>query len=194
MIIYLEGVDGTGKSTLANYILETLDEVYYPSANIEPIESYNTRPDSKNRMSKSKLLSTFKKWAKDNTVHILDRGPLSDIVYRLFDEHEPVLNINEWLDFCTEYKDRITMIHCNTKSAEINMIKRGDDNEVSLKYHPIIYRAYNLVFDVIKKTGVNVVEYDYDKKYSINELLGEVSYFVYKTCRGGMQNEFDRKV
>lgn len=183
MIIYLEGADGTGKSTLADYIHGTLDEVYYPWAMIEPREAYDTMPNSKTRLHKGQLLTILKRWAKDNTAHILDRGPLSDIVYRLFDDEKPVITIDEWLDFVKEYGHRIFTVHCKAPSAENNMNKRGDDNKVSLKYHPIITRVYSMLFDMIKLRTPNVIEYNYDKKSSINEVLGKISYFVYMANR-----------
>ena len=139
MIIYLEGPDGSGKSTLANEIAKYLkDEGYEVDRFAE--RNVSTHPTRPYRLDKMHLLDELKYMERDNTVHILDRGPLSDVVYRVFDNYEPVATMTDYLNFFASHAAII--IYCRTGNAEKAMNDRGDDkilvnkekNEITFLY------------------------------------------------------------
>ena len=84
MIIYLEGPDGSGKSTLADKIAELckqLNKKY--DRNGEPkVSTHPTRP---NRVNANEVFNILRSMAESDEIVILDRGPISDNLYRMFD-------------------------------------------------------------------------------------------------------------
>ena len=178
MIIYLEGPDGSGKTTLVQNIWDQLVRKYYVTIGAE--EDIPTHPKRQNRISEGELFKKLKKMAKSNIVYVLDRGPLSDIIYRIFDEYKTVTTLSKMLDFLVRYNNKILMVYCHTPDAEKYMLERGDDNPVALAKHKDITRAYNLVMSLIKdKCKYNFAEYDFTKRNSVKTTMDLIDYFCY---------------
>lgn len=180
MIIYLEGPDGSGKSTLVDSIIDILEGsnyLYHPEAK----KLVSTYPKDPNRLTEKQLFAKLKGMATDNeVVYIIDRCFISDCVYRVFDNYKPVTTLHKCIEFLKKYNNKVFMIYCRTKDAEEYMLKRGDDNPIAIQKHKEITRVYDLVMSLVSSSiKYNYYKYDFTKKRSINELLGAISYFVY---------------
>ena len=144
MIIYLEGPDGSGKTTLANQISEICNKLGIKWALGEP--TINTNPIKPDRISKGSLIKIMTDMFNDEDVcYILDRGPISDCIYRLFDEYEPVIELPEFTSFLRRHRSNLLLVYCNNSKAEEFMKVRGDDNPIALAKHRKISYAYDLV-------------------------------------------------
>lgn len=180
MIIYLEGPDGSGKSTLVDSIIDVLEgsnQLYHPKAK----NLVSTYPEDPNRLTEKQLFAQLKRMATDNeVVYIIDRCFISDCVYRVFDNYKPVTTLHKCIEFLKKYNSKVFTIYCRTKDAEEYMLKRGDDNPIAILKHKEITRVYDLVMPLVSANlKYNYFKYDFTKKRSINELLGAISYFVY---------------
>ena len=141
MIIYIEGVDGSGKTTLARALakrLETLSKLNGIKVEPDGETMISTKPWQEDRITADALVDNLLKMSKDTTtVYIVDRGPLSDIIYRTFDDgkYSPVLNLEQFLYVWLANSRGFIVVHCDSALSEELMHERGDDNEVSIKEH-----------------------------------------------------------
>lgn len=179
MIIYLEGPDGSGKSTLVDSIVDVLE-----GSNIQYMENakvlVSTYPKDQDRLNEKQLFNTLKRMATANVVYIVDRCFISDCVYRVFDNYKPVTTLHKCIEFLKKYNQKVFTIYCRTKDAENYMLKRGDDNPIAIEKHKEITRVYDMVMALVSANlKYNYFKYDFTKKRGINELLGAISYFVY---------------
>lgn len=111
MIIFVEGVDGSGKTTLVN----ELRFMGYTIAELIP------RGKSNDGDYWTKL---NEKYAE--SVVIMDRSFLSEIVYRTYDRRElemPILNLMSIFFEC-DY----AIIYCHSDTAFLDSMARGEDN------------------------------------------------------------------
>lgn len=178
MIIYLEGVDGTGKSTLVRMLEDSLSEFGKVDAKAnERIPTYPTRP---NRVNQTKLFKELKAMARDNVIHIIDRGPISDIIYRVFDDYDPVTTLDKVEEFIKLYNNRILTIYCRNSNAKRNMLERGDDNPIAIAKHDELSKSFDIVMNILfNNLSCNCAIYDFNDRNSIGEVLGHANYFVY---------------
>lgn len=159
MIIYFEGPDGAGKSTLIDAVEKeltknTMYDVYKHAEQLMP-----THPKDKNRMEGVDVIYRLFQYANDNCcVYLIDRGLISDWVYRLFDNYKPVCNIKTILNVLSEIVDNGNgiIVYCNSALAEQKMLERGDDNPIALQRHKEISHAFDLVF----YGSIDYIEYD----------------------------------
>ena len=184
MIIYLEGPDGSGKTTLIDSIGDVLEgaNVYYDVHGKKLVSTY---PQDPNRLTERQLFAVLRKMAKSNYVYIIDRCVISDIVYRVFDNYKPVTILHKVIEFLKKYNTEVFLIYCRNDKAEKYMLERGDDNPIAISKHKEISRVFDLVMsEIAANIKYNYYKYDFTKKRSINELLGDISYFVYMRYEG----------
>jgi thymidylate kinase len=136
MIVYIEGVDGSGKSTFAKAITEYLQEnkiKVYPKAEKLMV----THPWRIDRITKERLIKELVRCLSSSTVYIVDRGELSDIIYRTFDKdkYDALMTLAEFHTFYGNYADRYVVVHCDTDLSEQLMLSRGEDNLISIQEH-----------------------------------------------------------
>lgn len=161
MLVILEGVDGSGKTTLASK-LENL--------------GFSTV-----RVPKSANLSSLD-WRRilelSNTMNmVLDRSWITDIVYTIENpiEHSP------WpisLQDIASFTKGALLIHCDSDSAFENAVARGEDKVNTIERHNRIRDLYN---DIIVMIGAycstcKIIEYDYDDESAyahVEELIKE---------------------
>lgn len=140
MIIYLEGVDGSGKTTLKNKIEERLNQIKSLKGITEVIANGEalipTKPTDLNRLTDVQLLDQLKRMAEDRTkVYICDRGPLSDIIYRTFDSYDTVISLSDFWQFWLMFNQTFVVVLCDTDRSEELMKARGDDNPIAYTRH-----------------------------------------------------------
>lgn len=187
MIIYLEGPDGSGKTTLKETIYDSLSNAGY---NVIPngLDLIPTHPrEGENRMNESQLFKQLRKMANEKAIYICDRGPISDCVYRVFDAYQSVTTINKLKTFIEKNNSKILLIYCRTNKAEDAMKTRGDESQIALTRHKEITKLFDMVMSIIMSNlKFNTLKYDFTKKKQINEVIGSANYWAYM---GGADND-----
>lgn len=184
MIIYLEGVDGSGKTTLAKTIQKICKNLKIP-CDIQAERFICTKPNSENRVKSEELIELFKRMQEERSkVYVLDRGPISDIVYRIFDDYNPVIDLDTFIDLIDEDLQASTMlIYCKNENAYNNMITRGDDNQVAITKHKEISKVYNLVMDILyPRLSCSYIKYDYNS-YDAQDKITSIKDFIKRGYR-----------
>lgn len=177
MIVYLEGPDGSGKTTLADKIYDYLNE-----HNVKSIrngqELVQTNPKIKNRMDANTILKNISLMLESDDIYILDRGPISDCIYRIFDYDECVISFSKQLEIMLQ-TTRLFFIYCRTENAEKHMLERGDDNPVAVARHKEISKAYDTLVPVIENFVLvnRYVEYDFEHDNE-KEIFARIMDFV----------------
>ncbi len=191
MIIFIEGVDGSGKSTLA----QSLDchlAAQYPELNVFLGEQLiNTKPGD-DRITNLELYTALNRWASDReSVVILDRGPISDMIYRIFDEENSVSNLDEfvkWLDVGEAFAHDVLLIYCRNFMSKQSMEFRGDSNPISRFYHPVLSHLYDAF---MLKLSYHALLFKYnwlvDKKR--RKIFCNVRKFVESRCERARRKE-----
>lgn len=143
MLILVEGVDGSGKSTLVRKLAELGYTTLYPPRCItDPFQLYTNAIFSKSSI-------------------IFDRSFVSDMVYRLQDNEKPD-KID--LAMAAQILNSCKVIHCDTKYSYRNSIERGEDNITSEVQHKLIKEYYNVILTLFNKfTKVKIFKYDFTK-------------------------------
>ena len=151
MIIYLEGPDGSGKSTLSDALTNELITRDMPVIQTKDGKcDIDTHPRSEYRNDAQTLIETFVNYAYMDTIFVLDRGPISDVIYRHFDDYKPVLNEGQVVDLLSLLKDKVKVIFCDNDVAEQKMLERGDDNPIAIEKHKEITNCYRNFMKSIK--------------------------------------------
>jgi len=154
MIVYIEGVDGSGKSTFAKAITTYLQDQGFdvvPKAE----KAMVTHPWRLDRVTKEHLISEITSRARSKQIHIVDRGELSDIIYRTFDfeKYSALMSLKDYYSLYTFFKQNYVIIHCDSVRSEQLMLERGEDNEVSITEHQKLRYLFNMImplFNAIK--------------------------------------------
>lgn len=180
MIIYLEGPDGSGKTTLADKIKEICEELkidYVRNAE----QTISTHPNRPNRVTKEQLFEQLDFMAEENRVFILDRGPISDSIYRMFDDFDPVCKLEEYGKAFERYikNDQMLIIYTRTPNAEQAMLERGDDNPVALRRHKELTKAYDVIMSALNMLlKGQVLRYNYAISNADEVTLGIVRNYI----------------
>ena len=180
MIIYLEGPDGSGKTTLADKIKEICEELkidYVRNAE----QTISTHPNRPNRVTKEQLFEQLDFMAEENRVFILDRGPISDSIYRMFDDFDPVCKLEEYGKAFERYikNNQMLIIYTRTPNAEQAMLERGDDNPVALRRHKELTKAYDVIMSALNMLlKGQVLRYNYAISNADEVTLGIVKNYI----------------
>ncbi len=142
MIVYLEGADGSGKTTLAKKIEKYVKTKGWKYVMAEPF--INTNPYVPGRVNSLTLTASLEAMSmNNNVVFILDRGPISDCIYRLFDDEKPVMNYSI-LRMYLEVMDNICLVYCHNSHQKQHALDRGDDNKIAMDNADKIARVYDM--------------------------------------------------
>lgn len=180
MIIYLEGPDGSGKSTLADRIAELCEEQHIPCDRFSE-QQISTNPTKPYRVNKETLFTKLNQMADSQVVHILDRGPISDNIYRMFDNYEAIGKLEDYLKLFKSFREKLLIIYCRTANAEKAMLERGDDNPVAIRKHKELTKAYDLIMSaILYSLPHNIVKFDYMLSNATENILKLVKDFLPK--------------
>lgn len=148
MIVFIEGPDGSGKSTL-------IDKLYKDGF---PIFKH---------LAKDKInwFTILKSTNECEMTLISNRSPMTDIIYRSYDDKILTdLNLVQFLHLIE--KGNIKFIYCNTETAYEDCKQRGTHYGSAEDFfkHFSISQSYSSLFLIIKNEYNNIVKrYDWHK-------------------------------
>jgi thymidylate kinase len=143
MIVILEGVDGSGKTTLCNtLIVNGYNKISIESGNYE----YEHWVDA--------ILENTDK------VCICDRSFITDLVYRIFDEgHRRGMDLRQ---MCSILSSDVIVIHLESGSEYDDAMKRGEDNITDVISHTRIKFLYRDIMTMLKTfAGARIIKYNW---------------------------------
>lgn len=143
MIVILEGVDGSGKSTLCNTLVENgYGKIDIESGNYE----FDNWADAINKHF--------------NDVVISDRSFITDLAYRIFDD-----SARRGMDLrqmCSILASDVIVIHLESGTEYDDAIKRGEDNITDIISHTRIKFIYRDVMTMLKRfAGARIMKYNW---------------------------------
>lgn len=155
MIVFVEGVDGSGKSTLCNELnLLNYDTICIGRHYDDPVHTWQKIND-----------------AYADSVVICDRSFITDLVYRLQDKDpRSTLTLTE---MCDVLRQNAMVIHCKTDSSFTDAINRGEDNIRSKSQADRIKHLYDVIIKMFNKfEDIPVLEYN----WKTNNVLDVVKF------------------
>lgn len=158
MIVYFEGVDGSGKSTI---IKKLQDEFGYD------VVTPPQRTDDKRKeyIAWEDFISSYK-----DKVVLCDRGFISEFVYRLVDYKITFLTLELFVKLLTNCK----IVHCISPTSFTDAQERGEDNIVTFEQHKRIEQLYFDTMSMINKfTKMPILTFDWH-----NQSMSDVIKFI----------------
>lgn len=150
MIVFVEGADGSGKSTLVGELSKNYPIIYV------------------SRKSQNDWTQIWIELQKAAVSHVIvaDRCFISDYVYRLNDGEKGDYNIYSVLALlkCA------CVIYCKTDTQFDDAMERGEDNITQRSVADDISNLYDVVMRILKKEGVNVMNYNW-KEQNVDDVL-----------------------
>lgn len=143
MIVIIEGVDGSGKSTLCKKLVDLgYDQAIITGGNTE-FERYKN------------LKNSYK-----SSVVIMDRSFITDIVYRSIDcKQRRGMNLYEIMKICDE---GVKIVHCTSDTCFTDSMTRGEDNVTTEAKSLAIRVTYHTIMNMFKTfSNVKVMNYDW---------------------------------
>ena len=148
MFVLVEGIDGSGKTTLVN----ELNKKY---SIIRPV-----RPDCYIFFNEQALTCT-------DEVYVFDRSVISEMVYRIYDGDLPKCNLRQTLHII----NNSLIIYCKNLHSFKKSMERGEDNITSRAVSNKISQIYDTIIRMIEIYGLaTVYEYDYQKQ-DVNNVI-----------------------
>lgn len=146
MIVYFEGVDGSGKSI----IIRKLQEQF----------GYDVVACPYRRINKRTEYEDWKRFASkyENKIILCDRSFISEFVYRLIDDDETFLTLKFFAELLTNCK----IVHCTSSTSFTDAQERGEDNIVTFEQHKRIEQVYFDTMSMINKfTKIPILTFDW---------------------------------
>lgn len=162
MLIIIEGIDGSGKTTLCNQLKDSGCEVVRINRNEPNI-----------------TLETANYYITSDKIYVMDRAILTPWAYRIFDNSRLDEDDFEFLDALKILKYS-KVIYCNCKNAYTNSIRRGEDNIKTLNDSNKLRNIYDVIVGTLKLYNLSTVfEYDFETN-SVDDVINFI--------KGGRQN------
>ena len=161
MIVIIEGVDGSGKSTLVKQLADEGFQVTSIESNKEGSKEYI-------------------EWATlnmypDDTFVVTDRSFLTDLVYRIHDGKER--KGMDLYDMSLVLDENVKVVFCETGTEFDDAMARGEDNITSRAASKDISSIYRMVREMIRLfTKSPVFIYNWR-----NMTVSDVIEFIYET-------------
>ena len=143
MIVIVEGVDGSGKSTLCKKLVDLGYDQAIITGGATEFERYEN------------LKNSYK-----YSVVVMDRSFITDLVYRSIDcKQRRGMNLYEIMQICD---DRVKIIHCTSDTSFKDSIERGEDNITTETENLTIKSVYHTIINIFKTfTDVEIMNYDW---------------------------------
>lgn len=145
MLVIVEGVDGTGKTTLCKNLYG------FNIKSVKPVPRDNTKQ--------------YKNWKKvinfcRNCNYTVDRSFISELVYRIYDG----LPVNMYLKDMLKILKKCVIIYCKTDTAYEDSMQRGETNIVTKKDNEEIAKIYETIMMMLNHfANVPVFVYNWRK-------------------------------
>lgn len=144
MLIFIEGVDGSGKSTLINKLCDG--------------DLIDAKVDVKR--SCRNFTEYYRELSRLKGNIIFDRCFISELIYRIEDGKKTTLNL---MDILNSVQGLCKIVYCSNRRAYENAILRGEDNITDPDRHELISNAYDLFMNIIEKfTNIPICRYDFE--------------------------------
>ena len=155
MLVILEGVDGSGKTTLCNQ----LKEKGIPT--VTAVDRFSKFP--------------YYEWLKlvyENTISVVDRSFITELVYRTVDgKNSGTMKLEDMCKILSSCK----VILCETDTAFEDSMSRGEDNITDEKTSKQIQLTYRIITTMLSKfTSVKTFTYDWK-----HQTVDDVINFIY---------------
>lgn len=162
MLVIVEGIDGSGKTTLCNNLKTRSCEVI-----------------RKERGDKNLSLEEMYYYLVTDKIIVIDRAILTPWAYRIFDG-----GTLDKDDYCFSEALRILsnakIVYCNNKNAYSWSMRRGETNIKSFDDSERLRNIYDVIIGTIKLYNLSTVfEYDFEKD-SVEDVI--------KFIQGGNKN------
>lgn len=141
MIIFVEGCDGSGKSTLIKQLSER-----YPVMRI---------PRYAETASLWKRVLTL---GRNETI-LMDRSPLTELIYRTWENNESkfgYFNVLQWIG-------KGKLIYCRTNTSFDDAINRGEDLVTRREDAAKLQNLYDTFIQAMKTDGVKILHYNWQE-------------------------------
>lgn len=154
MMILVEGIDGSGKSIL----VKQLYEKGYAIQKVLLHQKFNYR-------------KAAEYCGQGDITLIEDRSPITDIVYRIFDNgiadrEENIDDILYWINYFN-----VKVIYCKNNSSYKDAQIRGEDTIKNYADHEKVSTIYDTVMSIINRSYPNnIFEYDWHR-HSIQDVI-----------------------
>lgn len=141
MIIFIEGPDGSGKTTLIKQLSDLYPSLRVPKA-AETIDIWKA------------ILNLGRK-----ATILTDRSPLTELIYRMWDNDTSKFgysNVLKWLS-CGK------LVYCNTKTMFQDSINRGEKLVTTKDDAERLERLYDTFVAGLKAEGVKILYYNWQE-------------------------------
>lgn len=139
MIIYVDGSDGSGKTTLIQQLSDR-----YTSIKL-------SKGDESLPLWKRVIL------AASQTNILTDRTPLTEYVYRTYESKVSKFSYPQVLKLLSSGK----FIYCKTDTAHEDAMRRGEDNIVTREAADKIQTLYDVFVSSLQAEGIPVLKYNW---------------------------------
>jgi hypothetical protein len=147
MLVIIEGIDGSGKSTLC----EQLSNKGYTIVR-------------KSRTDKNLTFREFRflQFAKEK--YVIDRALLTPWAYRLLDNQQLDCDDFSFKEIITFLEDS-PIIYCNCSNAFVYAIKRGEENIDSISKSNKLRQIYDFIIGTLELyNAATIFKYDFEKQ------------------------------
>lgn len=152
MITYIEGVDGSGKSTLIQKLKEKYGAIQLeiPGRSLDEWKSW------------CDINCSYRKWPQ---IFVADRSLISELVYRMEDKKDTFLT----KELLQKFLIGAQFVYCVSKTSYDDAIDRGDDNIESHTQHVNREVLYDGIFHTLETIyKIPVLRYDWHSKKMSN--------------------------
>lgn len=146
MLLVIEGNEGSGKTTLIDDLSKKLPfvRVKYPK---EIKKTYS-------------MLDFF---CKEDTLYVLDRSFISDMVYRKLDHKKGQITLYQIGKLCGDNVSRLKIIFCHNDKAFENAMARGENVITTHSVHKLIDNEFASIKNIIRCfTDLSIMDYNYE--------------------------------
>lgn len=159
MLVLIEGNEGTGKTTLIKQLSKhfTFITVKYPKGKFD------------------NLYQTLCQFAEADDVFVLDRGFVSDLVYRIRDKCSCQISLYQIAELCDYYK--IKIVFCHNENGYKDAMRRGEDNVTLEKDYDditLIFEKMQTMLELFTRAQTMSYNFRYDDVEEVVNFIKEV--------------------